>query len=179
MYIWATMNSADQGVLPMDAAFKRRWDFEYLGIDDGEYKEDGTIDANFESYTLPIPCVYDNNSKKVTKYNSLHWNLIRHAINYKLKEISGVNEDKLLGPYFLSKTVLESATKAASFEEQEKYCSLFKSKVLMYLFEDVVKMNPTELFNSFDQNKPLHYSDLCSKFDEIGLDIFNEEFVKE
>ena len=180
MYIWATMNSADQGVLPMDAAFKRRWDFEYIGIDDGEKDENGNENQIFASYTLPIPIQYDSNTKMVTQYSPISWNEIRHAINNKLKLISGVNEDKLLGPYFLSKSTLESSTNASDIDEQNKICSLFKSKVLMYLYEDVVKMNPTELFNEeiFDEGKPLHYSDLCLKFDEIGLEIFNKDFVK-
>ena len=184
MYIWATMNSADQGVFPMDTAFKRRWEFEYIGIDDGEKKEDGTDDETFASYALPIPSKYDNKKKLVLEYQSIKWNIIRHAINDKLKEISGVNEDKLLGPYFLSKTLLEKSTKVSAEnnnEEKAKICSSFKSKVLMYLYEDVVKMNPTELFNKeiFPEGKSLHYSDLCLKFDEVGLEIFGKDFIKE
>src|SRR5690606_35724966 len=35
-YIWATMNSADQGVMPLDAAFKRRWTFEYVALNASE-----------------------------------------------------------------------------------------------------------------------------------------------
>lgn len=41
MFIWSTMNSADQGVFPMDTAFKRRWNFEYLGINKNEEKISG------------------------------------------------------------------------------------------------------------------------------------------
>ena len=179
MYIWATMNSADQGVFPMDTAFKRRWEFEYIGIDDGEKKAEGTVDETFASYTLPIPSKQDND----IKYIPIKWNVIRHAINNKLKEISGVNEDKLLGPYFLSKALLEKSTKVSAEddnEEKAKICSTFKSKVLMYLYEDVVKMNPTELFNEeiFPDGKPLHYSDLCLKFDEVGLEIFGKDFIE-
>ena len=40
LYIFATMNSADQNVNKMDTAFKRRWDFIYLGIDETETEID-------------------------------------------------------------------------------------------------------------------------------------------
>ena len=43
MLIWATMNSADQGVFPIDTAFKRRWDFEYLSLDNNEKENHGYI----------------------------------------------------------------------------------------------------------------------------------------
>lgn len=157
MYIWATMNSADQGVLPMDAAFKRRWDFEYIGIDENE---------NWE-YEIPLP----NN-------DTIKWNVLRKAINNKLKKIAGVNEDKLLGPYFISKSKLDSL-KDATPEKEAAFIETFKSKVLMYLYEDVCKMRPTALFDvtlEDGQTKP-HYSDICKAFDENGIGLFG--FKKE
>ena len=145
MYIWATMNSADQGVFPMDTAFKRRWEFEYIGIDDNE--------GNVQEYEIPI-----NANKKV------NWNELRKVINDKLIELS-VNEDKLLGPFFLSKNILENA-----LNDTESFIKLFKSKVIMYLFEDAAKLKAKQLFK-IDSNKYI-FSEICKQFDEKGLDIF-------
>lgn len=145
MYIWATMNSADQGVFPMDTAFKRRWEFEYIGIDDNEDK--------VKDYEIPI-----NSNQKV------NWNELRKAINTRLIEMS-INEDKLLGPFFLSKTVLVNAV-----ENSENFVKLFKSKVIMYLFEDAAKMKVKQLFK-IDNNKYI-FSEICKEFDKNGLGVF-------
>ena len=145
MYIWATMNSADQGVFPMDTAFKRRWEFEYIGIDENEDK--------VKDYEIPISA-----TKKV------NWNDLRKAINNKLITL-GINEDKLLGPFFLSKTVLDSA-----LDKGMDFVKLFESKVLMYLFEDAAKMKAKQLFN-VDEKKFI-YSEVCKKFEAEGLNVF-------
>ena len=87
MFIWASMNSADQGVFPMDTAFKRRWSFEYLGINENESQIRGSIILG-EVYTQIV-----------------EWNILRKAINEKLSSEYHVNEDKLMGPFFLPKSV--------------------------------------------------------------------------
>ena len=146
MYIWATMNSADQGVLPMDAAFKRRWDFEYLGIDEGEDT---------------IKDVYIQNGD--TKIN---WNDFRKELNKKLAVQLKVNEDKLLGPWFIK-------ADENNLIDNEKFCS----KVLMYLYEDVVKMNPRKLFSNCGED--LRYSEICKQWKQKGSAIFDISITTE
>lgn len=149
MYIWATMNSADQGVFPMDTAFKRRWDFRYMGIDEGE-------DADIDGTPLSKIKVLCGNRKIV-------WNDLRHAINqFMLSDDLRVNEDKLLGPFFIAPSALRG----------NRFNQMFKDKVLLYLYEDAGKMKRSRMF----RHELKIYSEICDYFDEHGEGVFGQGF---
>ena len=184
MYIWATMNSADQGVFPMDTAFKRRWEFEYISVNEPEQV------AKIEKYVIPM-CANTEQGYYV------NWNDLRTRINSILIDNCKVNEDKLLGPFFISKNVLDNIK--ANKDEKDRilaidkesrsdednnilaeickkeisYMKAFESKVIMYLFEDVMKMRAEKIFIDYAQKKgKMIFSEICKAFEEDGEHIF-------
>ncbi|CAH1583489.1 Type II restriction-modification system restriction subunit [Vibrio jasicida] len=112
--IVATMNSSDQAVMPLDTAFKRRWEFEYLPID---Y-------ANAPQGTLPIPLESDDG--EVEMYDVL-WADFAKVVNNALA-LDHIPEDKLLGHRFLDDNELNENGESA-----------LKGKLLMYLWDDVLR----------------------------------------
>lgn len=195
MFLWATMNSADQGVFPMDTAFKRRWTFEYLGIDENE--------ELISPYYIHI------------KQNDVNWNCLRKAINQELSNF-GINEDKLMGPFFINMSELtDNSSKKENNEstlvseespqydslvaevssdysngnesihkkivDNEKFAQVFKNKVIMYLFEDAAKQKVQTLFKGVSrEDRPgskIRYSEICDAYDQKGIKIFSDKIV--
>lgn len=78
LYIYATMNTSDQSLFPIDSAFKRRWDWEYE------------------------PIKYKNTDWKIviagTEYS---WVSFQRKVNDKILSATS-SEDKMLGDYFVN-----------------------------------------------------------------------------
>lgn len=160
MYIWATMNSADQGVYPMDTAFKRRWSFEYIGIDENE--------EEMSEVNIILP----------GGMQRINWNKLRKAINKQLSS-KNISEDKLLGPYFLSSEIIKINENSLDniVEDNDRFTEEFESKVLMYLFEDVCKQHKDIVFNN-NGHDIKRYSSICDTFEKEGLGVFVDNIVK-
>ena len=110
LYIWATMNTSDQSLFPIDSAFKRRWDWKYVPIREGRDKE---TNAQLNWYINTGDKQYD------------WWSFISQ-VNKLIGSLTN-SEDKKLG-YFFCKA-----------KDGEIDADLFVSKVIFYLWNDVFK----------------------------------------
>jgi hypothetical protein len=109
LYIWATMNTSDQSLFPIDSAFKRRWDWKYRPIVKGRDKDGSELNWRINADTKE----YD------------WWSFLE-----KINAIVGTttnSEDKKLGFFFCKPT--DSVISAETFV----------GKVIFYLWNDVFK----------------------------------------
>ena len=114
LYIWATMNTSDQSLFPIDSAFKRRWEWQYMPIGKGYDKNGQEIKWAIEGAT-----------KKFSWWSFLE------KINAQIGEATQ-SEDKKLGFFFCK------ATDGVISAEK------FVGKVIFYLWNDVFKNNGFE-----------------------------------
>lgn len=122
--ILATMNTSDQSLFPMDSAFKRRWDWEYIpicytAIDDFKKKND--------SFDFEIDI---EDGKKYS------WIKFIEKINLNhIKVNPSLGMDKCIGNYFIK-------------PDNGNVISLkpFVNKVVFYLWNDVFKDEDNKVF---------------------------------
>jgi hypothetical protein len=106
----ASMNSSDQGVMPLDTAFKRRWKFVYIPLDFEKGATDGDLEIVLTDFEM----------------TSVSWADFAKCVNSILTSC-GIPEDRHIGPYFLSDDDIEDKS------------DVLVGKLFMYLWDDVLR----------------------------------------
>lgn len=161
LYIWATMNTSDQSLFPIDSAFKRRWEWRYIKISNGyERGEDGHYVLTTEKKRIPLGW-----KVRFGEYECDWWSFVK-AINKQIGTTTS-SDDKKLG-YFFCKP-----KKGEIYIGEEA----FVGKVMFYLWNDVFKDNDTSIFKVDDSPEEASY-DVFYTEDESGNSVANTETVK-
>lgn len=122
--ILATMNTSDQSLFPMDSAFKRRWDWEYIpicytSIDDFDKKNDS---SDFEI--------------DIEDGNKYSWIDFIKAVNLNhINNNPSLGMDKCIGNYFVKPDTANTIS-----------LKPFINKVIFYLWNDVFKDEENKVF---------------------------------
>ena len=170
LYIWATMNTSDQSLFPIDSAFKRRWDWKYIKISNAYAKDDsGNYKTDEQGKKIPLgwKIKIDDNYEK-------DWWEFLEKINAIISNMTS-SADKQLG-YFFCKA---DENKVITAEK-------FVSKVVFYLWNDVFKdygFEDSSLFlvkkkdqDGKDIDKDLTYPDFFDEDGNVDVEI-TKQFV--
>lgn len=161
LYIWATMNTSDQSLFPIDSAFKRRWDWKYVRITNGyERDEQGEFRTDEQGNRIPL-----NWKIKADNNTEVDWWAFVQAIDNEIADKTD-SDDKKLG-YFFCKPQGDSKTIDVE---------TFVGKVIFYLWNDVFKDEDADIFKlsadkaTFDQ--------FYTEDTKTGFTIANAEAVR-
>lgn len=158
LYIWATMNTSDQSLFPIDSAFKRRWEWKYIKIKEG--KDEYGNKLNWKIDIKPDD----------TKEQLSWWAFIK-KINEIIASMTS-SADKQLGYFFC-------CAKDGVIDEET-----FVSKVIFYLWNDVFKdygFEDASLFRYTDKEGKEQDLTFPDFYDEDGEKVNTErltDFVK-
>ena len=158
LYIWATMNTSDQSLFPIDSAFKRRWEWKYIKIKEG--KDEYGNKLNWKIDIKP-----DDTGEQLS-----WWDFIK-KINEIIASMT-LSADKQLGYFFC-------CAKDGVIDEET-----FVSKVIFYLWNDVFKdygFEDASLFRYTDKEGKEQDLTFPDFYDEDGEKVNTErltDFVK-
>lgn len=96
LHILATMNTSDQSLFPMDSAFKRRWEWEYVPIN---------YDTTIKSGEFEITIGKGTNERKYS------WVGFIKKVNEKIFDLTQ-SEDKQMGSFFIKQSIDEKGFKS-------------------------------------------------------------------
>lgn len=146
-YIWATMNTSDQSLFPIDSAFKRRWDWKYVRICEGKKKDGSPLNYRIR-FTIP-----EIDGKPAETVDEKWWDFVKE-INKQIEEATK-SEDKKLGFFFC-----KPDKKANDADECNTIISAetFVGKVVFYLWQDVFKDYgfKSDIFKNGDKKISFH-----------------------
>ena len=158
-YIWATMNTSDQSLFPIDSAFKRRWEWVYSPIAKGKEKDDSEAKWEIEG-----------------QGDDSWWKFIQ-GIN-EVIDITTHSEDKKLGFYFCKPTQMVDGYQFPKIITK----NTFVNKVVFYLWNDVFKVYgfKSEIFDMKDDNgvsKKITFKSFYNEDGSVNDNVINV-FVK-
>lgn len=130
LLIRATMNTSDQSLFPIDSAFKRRWDWEYVPITEGKDKDGNPLGWKI---AFDVPKKVEGAPDSTEEFEFDWWEFVQR-VNVVVGDTTH-SEDKKLG-YFFVKPMEEDV---GGGKKKVISAKRFLEKVIFYLWNDVFK----------------------------------------